>query len=96
MESYCVVRIEDRALPICFVQDKRTVSRLFMYSVFGPYLAGPRPPDVREIALYARDIINSVHIIFSLPLFDNPTDPSHLISRDGLREYSLENEILEK
>ena len=26
----CVVRIEDRALPICFVQDKRTVSRLFI------------------------------------------------------------------
>ena len=26
----CVVRIEDRALPICFVQDKRTVSHLFI------------------------------------------------------------------
>ena len=25
----CLVRIEDRALPICFVQDKRTVSCLF-------------------------------------------------------------------
>ena len=26
----CVVRTEDRALSICFVQDKRTVSRLFI------------------------------------------------------------------
>ena len=39
----CVVRIEDRALPICFVQDKRTVPRLFIKRLCSQPVRGPGP-----------------------------------------------------